>query len=97
MIQNAGTQILAASGAIGVASKPVRLFSIHVVCGTAANAFIHSGGSGGTACLKEIGTANTGKTINYGDQGMYFPSGAYCSFETNVTRVVAVYAQDSQA
>lgn len=97
MIQNAGTQILTASGAIGVSAKPLRIFTIHIVCGTAAIAHIHSGGSGGTATLKETGTANTGKTINYGDQGIYFPAGAYCSFETNVSRVVATYAQDSQA
>lgn len=95
MIQNAGTQILSASGAIGVANKPCRIFAIHIVCGTAAIAHVHSGGSSGTACIKETGTANTGKTITYGNQGMHFPVGAYCSFETNVSRVVVTYNQDS--
>jgi len=97
MIQNAGTQILGASGVIGVSAKPVRIFTVHIVCGTAAIAHVTAATQAGTAVLKETGTANTGKTINYGDQGIYFPTGAYCSFETNVTRVVVTYSQDSQA
>ena len=95
-IQNAGTQILTATGVIGVSGKPVRIYGIQIVCGTAAVAHIHSGtAASSTAAYKETGTANTGKTISFGLPGLYFPSGAYCSFETNVSRVIASYSQDT--
>ncbi len=93
MIQNSGTTNLTASGQIGAAAKPIRIFAIHVVCGTAANASIKDTDSSGTLILKEIGTANTGKTVEYGPTGIYFPNGAYCSFDTNVTSVAVAYAQ----
>lgn len=90
MIQNAGTTVLTASGQIGTASLPVRIFAIHVICGTAANAFIKTA-SGGSVILKEIGTANTGKTVEYGQVGVLCSTGAYCSFETNVTSVTVTW------
>jgi hypothetical protein len=73
------------------AGSPVRLFNIHIISGTAGIVSIYNGGAGGTLYLKETGTANTGKTIDYGINGKLFPNGCYVSPDANATSVLCSY------
>ena len=70
---------------IGAAGKPVRIFAIHPISGTATVIKLHSGAVGGTIYAQETGTANTGKTVVFGPWGLLFPSG--CTVETNANTV----------
>jgi hypothetical protein len=69
--------------AIGIALKPVRVFGIHVISGTASVIKLHTGEVGGAIWAQETGTANTGKTFNYGPYGILFPGGCTCETDAN--------------
>lgn len=89
-----GDKLVLASNAVelGVtAGKPIRLFNIHIVSGTAGIVSIYNNGAGGTLYIKETGTANTGKTIDYGVNGKLFPNGCYVSPDANATSVLCTY------
>lgn len=90
-----GGQLVTADIAVGRAGLPVRIFSIHVISGTASVVNIYSGASdGGTLYIKETGTVNTGKTFTYGKYGMLFPVGAFVDVDANVVSVLVNYAQE---
>jgi hypothetical protein len=91
MIQNAGTQILTADGTIGISGKPIRIFCLHIVSGGTQG--IVQVASGGNTIIYETGTANTGKTITFGDNGMFIPAGATCDIDANTVRAVVTYTQ----
>lgn len=94
VMSSSGTQKLTAAGTIGVASTPVRIFSIHIIGdGTAPVITLLNGGSGGTIYVKETGNATTnGKTINYGTKGQLFPSDCYCTFDVHTVSVTAAFS-----
>ena len=95
MIQNAGTSLITADAALNTAGTAVRVFSIHIISG---------GGGGGVVNLRsgtvvtstiwvtETGTVSTGKTFNYGTQGIWFPSGCFVDVDGNTTSVAVVYS-----
>lgn len=94
MIQNAGTQILTADGAVSSAGRAVRVFAMHLISGAggATVVSLRSGSTvGGTVWVTETGTANTGATFNYGTRGVLFPSGCFVDVDTNTTSVTVTY------
>lgn len=98
MIHNAGTQVITVDGVVATASQAVRIFSIHIISGAGGGAVVslRSGPVvGGTIWITETGTASTGKTFNYGTQGVLFPSGCFVDVDTNTTSVTVTYNNNS--
>jgi len=95
MIVNAGTQAIASGtdAAVGSSGAAVRVFTVHIISdGTAGVAILRNGTStAGAAYVTESGTINTGKTINYGTQGMVFPSGCFLDVDSHVTAGIVTY------
>ncbi len=96
MIQNAGTQAITSGtdAVVGVSGVPTRVFTLHIVSdGTAGVAILRNGTTtGGTLYVSETGTISAGKTINFGTQGMMFPSGCFLDVDTHVISGVVTYA-----
>ena len=94
MIQNAGSQLVGTSdAAVQASGTAVRVFTIHVISGGSAAVVSLRNGTAATATafVTETGTASTGKTINFGDQGMVFPSGCFVDVDGNTTSVLVTY------
>lgn len=98
MIQNAGTQAIVSTtdAVVGTSGVPTRVFTLHIISdGTAGVASLRNGTSASAvASTTETGTASTGKTINYGTQGMSFPSGCFLDVDTHVTGGVVTFATE---
>lgn len=96
MIQNAGSQVIASGtdAVVGTSGQPTRVFTLHVISdGTAGVAVLRNGTtSGGTAYTTETGTISTGKTFNYGTQGMLFPSGCFLDVDSHCVGGVVTFA-----
>lgn len=98
MIQNAGATLIGtADAAVSTAGQAVRVFTIHIISGgTAAVVSLRNGSTvAGTVWVTETGTISTGKTINYGTQGILFPSGCFVDVDTNTTSVLVTYNHNS--
>ncbi len=95
MIQNAGTQAIASGtdAAIGTSGRAVRVFTLHLISdGTATVSSLRNGTSASaTIYVTETGTINTGKTINYGDEGMLFPAGCFLDVDTHATGGIVTF------
>lgn len=98
MIQNAGTQAIASGtdAAIGTSGVKTRVFTVHLISdGTATVTSLRNGTSASaSAFATETGTASTGKTINYGLQGLFFPSGCFLDVDAHCTGGIVTYTQD---
>jgi hypothetical protein len=98
MIQNAGTQAIASGtdAAIGTSGVATRVFTVHLISdGTATVTSLRNGtAASATAFATETGTASTGKTINYGLQGMMFPSGCFLDVDAHCIGGIVTYAQE---
>lgn len=95
MIQNAGTQLVTADGVVASAGTAVRVFTIHILSGGggAAVVSLRTGSVvGGAIWVTETGTVSTGKTIQYGTQGIWFPNGCYVDVDANTTSVAVTYS-----
>lgn len=98
MIQNAGTQVITVDAVVASASQAVRIFTIHIIStgGGAAQVNLRTGPVvGGAIWIQETGTTSTGKTFNYGAQGVLFPSGCFCDVDANTTSVTVTYNNNS--
>lgn len=99
MIQNSGSQAIASgtSAVVGTSGKPIRVFCVNFVSDGTAGSFILRNGtsSGGTAFITENGTVSSGKTISYGQTGILFPAGCFCSVDSHVTAGVVSFAQEA--
>lgn len=94
MIHNAGTQVITADGVVAAAGQAVRIFSVHIISGGggAAAVSLRTGSVvGGAIWITETGTVSTGKTFNYGFQGLLFPSGCFVDVDANTTSVTITY------
>lgn len=87
MIQNASTQAIVSGtdAAIGASGVAVRIFTVHLISdGTATVTSLRNGTSASaTAYATETGTASTGKTVNYGTQGILFPAGCFLDVDAH--------------
>lgn len=98
MIQNAGTQVITADGVVSASGQAVRIFTIHVISGGGGAAIpaLRTGTAvGGAIWIQETGTVSTGKTFNYGAQGVLFPNGCFCDVDANTTSVTITYNNNS--
>lgn len=88
-----GTKQLTASGEVGTAGRPIRVYSITVL----------SGGSAGTSTLKNNGSSGTtyftylcsqvsaDNLFTFGAKGMLFPNGCYWTKDGNSTDIKVNY------
>lgn len=90
------TKQLTASGEVGTAGKPVRVFSFSVLSGgTAGTATLKSGGASGTTLFTyTCSVVSTDNIFNLGDAGMVFPLGCYWTKDTNSTDIKVNYQQE---
>lgn len=99
MIQNAGTQAIAAAtdAAVGASGVAVRVFTLHIISdGTATVVNLRNGTSASaTIFATETGTVSTGKTINYGTQGMLFPAGCFLDADAHTTGGIVTFSYAS--
>lgn len=93
MLQNAGSQLLTADGAVGSSGVAVRVFTIHIVSGgTAAIVSLKNGtAAGSTNYVTETGTISTGRTIPFGVAGFVFPAGCFVDVDVNTTSVLVSF------
>ena len=95
MYASSGSQLITADGVVGTSGLPVRIFSIHIISGTAAVVSLKTGAATcGAIWVTETGTLNTGKTFNYGEQGLRFPAGCFVDVDANTTSVLVTYAKE---
>ena len=99
MIQNAGTQAIVSGtdAAIGSSGVAMRVFTLHIISdGTATVVSLRNGiSASATAYATESGTISTGKTINYGTQGMLFPAGCFLDVAVHCIAGIVTYCYAS--
>ena len=93
-IQNSGSQLLTADGVVGVSGRAVRVFSVHIISGgtAAVVSFKNGTAAGDTSWVTETGTISTGKTVDFGCNGILFPAGCFVDCDTNTTSVLVNYS-----
>lgn len=98
MIQNGGSQAIVSGtdAQIGSATKPIRVFAVNFLSdGTAGVLILRNGTStAGTAFVTENGVVSSGKTVTYGQTGVYFPAGCFMDIDSHCTGGVVVFAQE---
>lgn len=91
-----GTKLVTADGELFAAGDTIRVFNMHILSsgGGAAVVTLKNGGSGGTAWVTETGTTSTGKTFDYGVNGILFTNGCYVDVDANTTSVLISCRKD---
>lgn len=94
MIQNAGTQLLTADGAVGASGVAVRVFAINIVSGGGGAAVVslkNGTAAGSTNYVTQTGTTSTGVTVIFGAQGFLFPAGCFVDVDANTASVLVSF------
>lgn len=93
----AHTRNFTADSVVGTSGQRMRLFSMHFISGASAASINLRNGTSASATniVRETGTANTGKTIDYGPFGLYFPSGLFLDLDTNTVSVLLTFIQEN--
>lgn len=96
MANEYGTKLITVDAEATVAGKPTRVKCIHILSGAGGGAVVSlkNNGSGGTVFVTETGTASTGKTFYYSEDGILFPQGCFVDVDTNTTSVAVVCKLD---
>lgn len=92
-----GAVSVTADSVIGASGKPVRVWAVNMLSGgTAGQLVLRNGAAAGADIwVREVGTANTGKTVDYGETGVFFPAGCFYDDDSNFTHVVIQYSQEA--
>lgn len=93
---NSGTKQLTASGEVGAASKPLRVFSFSVLSGASAGtATLKTNGASGTTLFTyTCAVVSTDNIFDFGAAGMFFPQGCYWTKDSNSTDIKVNYTQE---
>lgn len=99
MIQNSGSQAIVSGtdAAIGTSGKPTRVFCVNFLSGATAGIMILRNGTStsGTAFAQENGVISSGKTVAYGQTGLFFPAGCFMDIDANCTAGVVSFSQET--
>src|SRR4051812_37811186 len=101
MIQNAGSQLFTADGAVGTSGVAARVFTVHVISSSGATAPVlalrNGTSASATVYIQQTGTATVGagNTFHFGTQGVLFPAGCFCDVDSNTTSALVVYNQNT--
>lgn len=85
-----------ASGVVGVSGKPVRIYGYTMRSGAGGPGVVQlydGTASTGNERWKGTGNMDDGSLVNFSERGKFFPSGAYCAIDANVTYVEFDYEQ----
>lgn len=93
---NSGTKQLTASGEVGTAGKPIRVYSFSVLSGgTAGTSTLKTNGASGTTLFTYLcSTVSVDNIFDFGTAGMFFPQGCYWTKDTNSTDIKVNYTPE---
>lgn len=85
-----GSILVTADGELIAAGNTIRVFNIHILSGGGGGAVVSlkNGGASGTVWITETGTTSTGKTFDYGINGLLFTNGCFVDVDANTTSVL---------
>lgn len=91
---NSGSQKYTSTGAVGVANKPLSVYSLSWLStgGGAGVVILGDGPTGATERFRATGTTSQGTTVYFGANGKYFPNGCYLTVDGNTTYVDVDYS-----
>lgn len=91
-----GTFYTTADAEAVAAGVPVRVKMMHILSGAGGGAVVSlkNNGTSGTIYVTQTGTASTGVTFYYGEDGIKFPNGCFVDVDTNTTSVVLSVKKD---
>ncbi len=90
-----GAVSVTADTIIGTSGRPIRLWAINMLSGTAGELVLRNGTTASDAIwVRELGTANTGRTVVYGTEGILFPDGMFYDDDSNITGVTIQYSEE---
>ena len=90
-----GAVSVTADSIIGTSGRPIRLWAVNMLSGTAGELVLRNGSTETSPIwVRELGTANTGKTVPYGNQGILFPLGMFYDDDSNFTGVTIQYSEE---
>jgi hypothetical protein len=94
-VGKSGAKWVTADSIIGTSGRPIRLWAVNMLSGTAGELVLRNGTtSSGTVWICEQGTLNTGKTVQYGKEGILFPNGMFYDDDANFTEVLIQYSEE---
>ena len=93
---SSGAVNVTADTAIGTSGRPIRVFAVNMLSGGTAGQLELANGTTDAApiWIREVGTASTGKTVTYGEEGILFPLGCFYDDDSNFTSVTIQYAEE---
>lgn len=93
---NSGTKQLTGSGEVGIAGRPIRVYSMSVLSGGSAGSSTlkTNGVSGTTLFTYTCPTVSVDNIYQFGTCGMLFPQGCYWTKDTNSTDAKFNYTQE---
>ena len=92
-----GSVLFTADAVVSGSGVKVRIYSMHIISGATAGIVQLRDGTavGGTIRIKETGSVNTGKTIEYGGVGVLFENGCFYDEDANVTSALITFAVEN--
>jgi hypothetical protein len=94
---NSGSIKYTSTGAVGVANKPVTVYSLSWLSnGSGAGVpILGDGPTGAVERFRATGTTSQGSTVYFGANGKYFPVGCYLTVDANTTYVDVDFAMQA--
>ena len=92
----AGHQKVTADAVVGVADKPVRLYSLVIrskVSGSGIVILRNGSDTSGTEFTQLDGVAGASTPVSFGEQGKFFPGGLYVDIDADVEYADVDYEQ----
>jgi hypothetical protein len=92
-----GVEQYSSDNAVGPSGQAVRVWAVNMLSGATAGQLVLRNGTtdSGTIWVREVGTANTGKTVTYGEYGILFPSGCFYDDDSNFTSVTFMISTEN--
>lgn len=93
---NGGSVKITASGVIGVSGKPCTVYSYTILStATAGVAIFKDLNTSGVERHRATGTISQGVTVSFGQNGKYFPGGAWVDVDVNTTYIDVDFAMQA--
>ena len=93
---NSGTETFTADSVVGISGEPVRIYSIYWVKETGAETMVVRSGTSdsGTIIIEQVSTADDGNFLDFGAEGILFPSGAFYDESTAITTATFTFKEE---
>lgn len=92
-----GSVTFTADSVIGTSGKPVRIFSIYWIKEAGAEPMVVRSGTSAsdTIIIESVSTANDGNLLDFGPEGILFPSGAFYDEGTAITSATFTFRTEA--